>query len=225
MVMKNSNKFNNVALCTTSGKSKVISIAKQCKEVLLSQNVNVMIDENLFKLETKGFKVSKENEIKKKSDLLIAIGGDGTMLNCSRIYGSKGIPILGINLGNLGFLTDINPNDLTANLIKVINGEFKKDSRAFLRASVKGKRQSYLALNEVVIHSGSVAQLIEFDPAEKKETVIANLANLISSPIQIQNGHIYYTVNELDKGYSNVSTFGKTSLLYSIDLITGKSFY
>ena len=163
MVTKNSNKFNNVALCTTSGKSKVISIAKQCKEVLLSQNVNVLIDENLFKLETKGFKVSKENEIKKKSDLLIAIGGDGTMLNCSRIYGSKGIPILGINLGNLGFLTDINPNDLTANLIKVINGEFKKDSRAFLRASVKGKRQSYLALNEVVIHSGSIAQLIEFD--------------------------------------------------------------
>ena len=163
MVKKSSNKFNNVALCTTSGKSKVISIAKQCKEVLLSQNVNVLIDKNLFKLETKGFKVSKENEIKKKSDLLIAIGGDGTMLNCSRIYGSKGIPILGINLGNLGFLTDINPNDLTANLIKVINGEFKKDSRAFLSASVKGKRQSYLALNEVVIHSGSIAQLIEFD--------------------------------------------------------------
>jgi len=163
MVIKKGAKFNTVALCTTSRKSRVLPIAKQCQEILLSQNLNVLIDENLSKLETKLFRVTKDDEIKKKSDLIIAIGGDGTILNCSRIYGSKGIPVLGINLGNLGFLADIHPDDLTSSLLKIINGEFKKDSRAFLEALIKGSKQSYLALNEVVIHSGSIAQLIEFD--------------------------------------------------------------
>ena len=65
-------------------------------------------------------------------------------------------------------------------------------------------------------------QLIEFDPVEKKEKVIADLNNSISSPIQIQNGQIYYTVKEVDGGYSNVSNWGYTSILYSMDINTGK---
>ena len=85
------------------------------------------------------------------------------MLNYSRVYGYRGIPILGINLGNLGFLTDINPEDLTSTLLKVLEGEFKQDKRSFLEASLKGKAKKHIALNEVVVHSGSIAQLIEFD--------------------------------------------------------------
>jgi len=163
MVIKKGRKFNTVALCTTSSKSRVLQICKQCQEILLSQNLNVLFNRNLSKLETKTCRVSKDNEIRRKSDLIIAIGGDGTMLNCSRIYGSEGVPVLGINLGNLGFLADIHPDDLTSSLLKIINGEFKKDSRAFLKALVGRRKKSYLALNEVVIHSGSIAQLIEFN--------------------------------------------------------------
>jgi len=95
--------------------------------------------------------------------LLIAIGGDGTMLNCSRRYGSKGVPILGINLGNVGFLTDIAPKEITSRLLDVIKGNFIKDKRFFLEASLQNKDGSFIALNEVVIHSGAIAQLIEFD--------------------------------------------------------------
>ena len=101
--------------------------------------------------------------IQKNSDLIIAIGGDGAMLSCSRIYGSKGIPILGINLGKLGFLTDIAPHELTSRLINVMEGNFDTDERFFLETKVKGLRQKSLALNEVVIHSGAIAQMIEYD--------------------------------------------------------------
>ena len=96
-------RFNTVALCSNSAKEHIIAIANQCLEVMLSQQIKVLIDSNLSNLEQRSIKVSKKQEIIKKADLVIAIGGDGTMLNYSRTYGYKGIPILGINLGNLGF--------------------------------------------------------------------------------------------------------------------------
>ena len=177
-------KFNTVALCSNSGKESITSIANQCLEVLLSQKVKVLIDRNLSNLSNRKLKPSKEKEILDKADLLIAIGGDGTMLNYSRVYGYKGIPILGINLGKLGFLTDINPNDLTSSLLKVLKGNFKQDKRSFLTASIKGRNKKHLALNEVVVHSGSIAQLIEFDLFINDSFVYRQKADglIISSP-------------------------------------------
>ena len=94
--------------------------------------------------------------------MLIAIGGDGTMLNCSRKVWLKGVSILGINLGKVGFLSDIAPNEMTSRLLEVIKGDYVEDKRFFLEASLEGKKGIY-ALNEIVIHSGAIAQLIEFD--------------------------------------------------------------
>ena len=177
-------KFKTIALCSNSSKENVLSIADQCYEVMASQQVEVMVDTNLSKLTQGKLRPSKEKEIIKKADLLVAIGGDGTMLNCSRVYGYKGIPILGINLGRLGFLTDINPMKLTSSLLKVLKGEYKKDKRSFLEASVQGKKNKYLALNEVVVHSGSIAQLIEFDLYINDSFVYRQKADglIISSP-------------------------------------------
>ena len=94
-------RFSIVALSTTSQNDRVLSIASQCKEVLSNIGIKVLIDKNLSKLKSKDLSVSSRENIISKANLLIAIGGDGTMLNCSRKFGSKGIPILGINLGNL----------------------------------------------------------------------------------------------------------------------------
>ena len=77
--------FNTVALCSNSNKDHIIAIASQCMEVLLSQKIKVLIDSSLSRLNTSKIKPSKEKEITKKADLLIAIGGDGTMLKFSRI--------------------------------------------------------------------------------------------------------------------------------------------
>ena len=60
---------------------------------------------------------------------MIAIGGDGTLLSASRNFGSQGVPILGVNLGNLGFLTDIVPEELTLSLQKVFEGKYLKDEK------------------------------------------------------------------------------------------------
>ncbi len=157
-------KFSHISLSTSSKDKRVIPIATQVYEILSNADIKVSFDESLVNLE-KNLKVKtkSENYIVKKSELLISIGGDGTMLNSSRRYGSKGIPILGINLGKVGFLTDISPNEITTRLLEVLKGDFIDDKRSFLEATIKGKKDTYLALNEIVIHSGAIAQLIQFD--------------------------------------------------------------
>ena len=176
------NKFNVITLYSTKQDRRIISIAKQCHEVLSSKGVKVLLDKNLSKISSSGFRVASEQRILKHSDLMISIGGDGTMLNCSRKYGLKGIPVLGINLGNLGFLNDIPPEELTSSLTKILDGEYSEDNRFFLEASLKGKKT--IALNEVVIHSGEIAQLIEYDLFINDSFVYRQKADglIISSP-------------------------------------------
>jgi len=163
MVKNMKPKFKTIALYSTKKNREIVAMAKQCHEILSNCGVEILIDKNLSKLEDICLKPSAEALIVKKSDLLISIGGDGTMLSCARKYGSQNIPILGINLGNLGFLNDIAPKDLTESLLKVLEGQFTEDPRFYLETVVSKKNERFFALNEVVIHSGEIAQLIEFD--------------------------------------------------------------
>jgi NAD+ kinase len=164
MVKKVKNKFSHISLSSSSKDKRVMPIATQVYEILNSASIRVSFDESLSGLQ----RITKEKHksakfIAKNSDLVVAIGGDGTMLNCSRKFGSCGVPILGINLGKVGFLTDIAPEEVTLRLLDVIKGNFIEDKRFFLEASIEGVKKKFTALNEVVIHSGAIAQLIEFD--------------------------------------------------------------
>ena len=156
-------KFSKIAISSTSKDTRVQLIASQICEILGNKGC-VVFHDNTLKRFTSSIKSKYRNEahILNNADLIIAIGGDGTILNCSRQYGSQGLPILGINLGKLGFLSDIAPKNITNELLEVIEGNFIKDSRFFLKTKINRQRD-YLALNEVVIHSGAIAQLIEFD--------------------------------------------------------------
>ena len=121
-------KFSHIALSTSSQDKRVLPIATQVFEILNNAGIKVSFDENLSELESH-LKIKKRSTkyIIKNAQLLIAIGGDGTMLNCSRRYGSEGVPILGINLGKVGFLTDISPDEITSRLLEVIKGDFIED--------------------------------------------------------------------------------------------------
>jgi len=157
-------KFRTIGLYSNSSNKKVLSIGQQVEEVLLSKGCKILYNKafnNAYK--PKQIKASSANLLASKADLIIAIGGDGTMLSCSREFGSKNVPILGINLGRLGFLTDIAPDELTTKLSEVVTGRFDADERFFLTTKIKGQRSRFTALNEVVIHSGAIAQLIEYD--------------------------------------------------------------
>tara|TARA_B100000900_G_scaffold416110_1_gene449167 strand:- start:2745 stop:3629 length:885 start_codon:yes stop_codon:yes gene_type:complete len=161
--MVNNIKFQNVAIYSSLNDTKVNSIADQVIEVLSNLGVECMSPAS-SKIESKlQKKIFSDKTIINRADLIIAIGGDGTLLSSARNFGIYEIPVLGINLGNLGFLTDIQPSDLTYELNKIMNGSFVEDKRIFLEATLDKKKEKYKALNEIVLHSGSIAQLIEYD--------------------------------------------------------------
>ena len=154
--------FKDISLVFDYKNKRALELADQCEEILANLGANLArLDYSCLSSHSKDSK--KEIKLLDKKSLLIAIGGDGTILGCSRYFGYKGIPILGINLGNLGFLTDISPDQIASSLLEVIKGHYQADSRSFLECKIEGNGNELIALNEVVFHSGAVAKLIEYN--------------------------------------------------------------
>ncbi len=95
-------------------------------------------------------------------DLVITVGGDGTLLGAARALASSGVPLLGINLGRLGFLADLPTDALETCLDPILAGEFDAEERFLLAARVNGD-PPLLALNDVVIHKWNTARMIELE--------------------------------------------------------------
>ena len=93
-------------------------------------------------------------------DLLITFGGDGTLLRGARLVAPHHTPVLGVNLGRLGFLTSIQPGELTASVERILRGEYWLDRRMTLEAQVQGRGTPYVALNDAVLHKGGLARVL-----------------------------------------------------------------
>lgn len=105
-------------------------------------------------------------------DMIIAMGGDGTLLYAARIASPYGIPVLGVNMGNLGFLTEVEADSIYHNLEQVFRGDYAIDQRMMLQAEVlrDGKAiRDICGLNDVVIHKGALSRLLEINFWVEKE--------------------------------------------------------
>ncbi|MDA9130779.1 NAD(+)/NADH kinase [Gammaproteobacteria bacterium] len=100
------------------------------------------------------------DDFQNKIDLLIVFGGDGTLLGAARKFIASEIPLLGINLGTLGFLTDINIENFESVIHDILKGEFVIEERSLVEAHFAN--QEVFGLNEILIHSGSYAQLMRY---------------------------------------------------------------
>lgn len=97
-------------------------------------------------------------------DLVIAIGGDGTLLSAARALAGSNLRIVGINVGRLGFLADVTLSHLETQLGRILAGEYRDDSRFLLQASLNDdKNPVSIAMNDVVIHSHQSLHMIEFE--------------------------------------------------------------
>lgn len=105
-------------------------------------------------------------EIGEQADLAIVVGGDGYMLGAARVLSCFDIGVIGVNRGNLGFLTDLSPDELIEPLEDILNGKSRAEQRFVIEAEVyrHGKlKSSNSAVNEAVLHAGKVASMIEFE--------------------------------------------------------------
>lgn len=99
-------------------------------------------------------------------ELIVVLGGDGTLISVARQVGSLRIPILGVNLGSLGFLTEVTLDELYSTLERVLTGDYAVSNRMMLKAVVRRGNEEigqYRVLNDVVINKGALARIIDME--------------------------------------------------------------
>ena len=141
--------------------------SKSVDENALDSMLSLFIDKNikLYIDESNDYKNDKaeylsHKEFSENIDLLIVFGGDGTLLNSARQYLECEIPILGINMGNVGFLTDIKVENFHIAMQEILDGNYQIEERNLV--SAKFDDNHLYGLNEVVVHSGAYAQLMRY---------------------------------------------------------------
>jgi NAD+ kinase len=117
-----------------------------------------------------GAEAADREDLALRADLIVVLGGDGTLLSIARLVGERETPILGINLGGLGFLTEITIEEAQATLARVLAGEYEVDRRITLEATVETRaagaradRENFRALNDVVINKRALGRMLELN--------------------------------------------------------------
>lgn len=107
-----------------------------------------------------------EQHLADEADLIIAVGGDGTMLYAARLASDSGVPLLGVNRGRLGFLADVSPDDMLDSVSHILDGDYTRDSRLQLEATLRhpdGSYESAIALNDVVLQRRETGRMVDFE--------------------------------------------------------------
>ncbi|BFU97041.1 MAG: putative inorganic polyphosphate/ATP-NAD kinase [Nitrospira sp.] len=130
---------------------------------LRARNIDAILDTtSAALLEEKGG--LQKTQLAQKADVLLVLGGDGTMLNAARLAGERGIPVLGVNMGGLGFLTEVRLEHLYPSLERVFANDFVLDERLMLKTLVHRHGEPVaqgIVLNDVVVSKGTLARMIE----------------------------------------------------------------
>ncbi|MEO5362870.1 MAG: NAD(+)/NADH kinase [Magnetococcus sp. DMHC-8] len=128
-----------------------------------------------------------QDDIPEGQDMVAVIGGDGTFLAAFRAIGAREIPVLGINMGRLGFLTEVPHDTMLATMAEVLDGHYRVEVRMLLNVSVFRRGEevlSHCVMNDVVLHKGALARMIEFQVAIDKQFVFSARADglIIATP-------------------------------------------
>lgn len=134
---------------------------------LCTKGYEVIVEQQIaHELQLKNVKTGTLAEIGQQADLAVVVGGDGNMLGAARTLARYDIKVIGINRGNLGFLTDLDPDNAQQQLADVLEGHYISEKRFLLEAQVcqqDCQKRISTAINEVVLHPGKVAHMIEFE--------------------------------------------------------------
>lgn len=134
---------------------------------LAKHQLNVFIEENTARhCQIKSYETLHIDLVSQKADLAIVVGGDGTMLSVARALMDSKIPLIGVNRGRLGFLTDLTSDSMLEGIEAIIQGEYISEERMLLSASVLHdgrKLQKGIAMNDMVISKSHVGRLVELE--------------------------------------------------------------
>lgn len=158
--------FKTVAVVGKTDATSLPHILDELSAVLRSNGAAILMDPPTAGVaHVKPDKTLDLSALPAKADLAIIVGGDGTLISSARLMAEHGVPLVGVNLGRLGFLTDIPADNAAPAIEAVLNGDFTPEQRLLLAGSVRRGNQTMLtasAMNDVVVSRGAVGSMIEF---------------------------------------------------------------
>lgn len=159
--------FSTIGLMGKHANPEVQSSLASLVSFLQAQNIEVLMEQSCAKAmpESLSAKAVSRDQLGALCDLVIVVGGDGSLLDAARVVVDHDVPVVGVNRGRLGFLTDISPQALTQSLEPILRGQFQEEYRFFLEMQLvrQGETiQKGTALNDVVLYSGDIARMMDF---------------------------------------------------------------
>ncbi|MEE8320693.1 MAG: NAD(+) kinase [Gammaproteobacteria bacterium] len=159
--------FKRIGLITNLGINQIGETLTILMDYLQKRGVEVFFADCCNNLDTdKSYRIVEGEEFAQVCDLVIAIGGDGTMLMAAHLLSNTDVPLLGINLGRLGFLSDIPADAIQADLDEILQGNYEEDKRFMLRGQIYRDNRMLLesyAFNDVIIQKWNSARLVELE--------------------------------------------------------------
>jgi NAD+ kinase len=180
--------FKSVGLVARHSKPNILASLRQLADHLAQQGVQVFIDsESATRAEAGPHPLIERMDMGKQVDLAIVMGGDGTMLSIARLLAPYRVPLIGINQGRLGFMTDIPLQGMLDSVDAILAGGFVPEERILLQTSVireDAEIASALALNDVVFNRGAVGSMIEFEVFVNNQFVYSQRSDglIVSTP-------------------------------------------
>ena len=182
------NKFNTIGIIAKQNDKLVYETVRSLHDFLVSKNTQLCVDVNAKQcIDNPQAECVDITEMHRSVDLAIVVGGDGTLLAAAQSMVKHDIPIVGINRGRLGFLTDILPENMHRDLTQILDGEYFEEVRTVLAAKhMRGEKQiaGCLAINDIVVHARYVVRMIELETRIDNEYLNALRADglIVSTP-------------------------------------------
>ena len=159
--------FSHVGLIARTESEQALYSLRQLVHFLSGRGCQVILDQALaHAMPELGLQAGSMSQLGQSCDLVIVVGGDGCLLGAARGLARHDVPVLGINRGRLGFLTDILPSEIESRVGQVLDGDYSIESRFLLEMEVRRGKVSLgegSALNDIVLLSGDSVHMIEFD--------------------------------------------------------------
>ena len=178
--------IRKIAIVSKPGREDIPGLLRYILEWAAEHNIDVKVDESTADYLHRADGVER-SFLPEGCDLIVVLGGDGTFLSAARAVGPRQTPLLAVNLGGLGFMMTIGPDELPAALNGVACSAYKLDSRMVLEADLErgGKVvDRFFALNDIVVSNGAVARLLHLEAYANGELVCAYRSDglIVSTP-------------------------------------------
>lgn len=180
--------FKTIGLIGRQRKEDITDTLLALKHLLAQRKLATVVEtETAGYLPKDKLPIYSRDELGKHCDLMIVVGGDGSLLNAARAAVNHQTPVLGINRGRLGFLTDIRPSELDNKVSEVLDGKFVEEKRFLLGIEIEQNNKAItqdIALNDVVLTPGDVAHMIEFATSIDNEFMLNQYADglIVATP-------------------------------------------